>query len=177
MLGSEKEIINELKKNNECDILSFIAVPLSEENKEQIKKFNNANDKYFYKNGNVLKNIIDYRKELKKVINNYDAVICYNVAYPWLKLPKINKRKKSILILADFSDTNSFKNIILKLYAKICKNDIRRYEYVVGLSEKTKYFLKKKSKVYLYSWWYRFRRLSKCKAYKERWQVKNNVLW
>lgn len=142
----QSKIINELRKNYCLDVLSFVAVPLSEENKKQIDKFNDDNNRYFYKENNILKSILNYRKKLKQIVNNYDIVISYNVAYPWLGLPKMKKNKKSILLLADFSDSNSFNNIILKIYSKICKKDIRSYSTVVGLSENTERFLKNNQK-------------------------------
>lgn len=143
----QMNLINELKKECTVDIASFIAVPMTEEQIKKIDNYNdnNKNDRYFYKGNNFVKNLKKYRKYIKKVINNYDFVMTYNVQYPWFGLNKICKNK-SILILADFSDTKSYSNYIYKIYAQICKNEIKKYDYVIGLSKNHKKFLKNKQK-------------------------------
>lgn len=139
----QSNFINCLRKIHDCDVLSFVAVSTTKEQREKISKFATSKNKYFYKEKNMIFSIFKYRKMLKKEIKKYDTVIAYNVAYPWLLLPQIARQQKTILILADFSDTNSYKNPLMKLYAKICKRDIRKYDYVIGLSKNAKKLLKK----------------------------------
>ena len=140
----QSKIINYMRNSHEVDVFSFVAVPITEEDKENILKHSDKNNIYFLKKPNTIKSILRYRRELKKVSKNYDLIIACNVVYAWLNLPKFNKN--TMLLLSDFSDSNSYSNILLKCYAKICKHDIRKYKYVVGLSEDTKFMLKKKQK-------------------------------
>lgn len=144
----QMNLIKELRKNVNVDILSFICVPLTKNQQRKIDDYNNENksDKYYYKGSNIFANIKKFRKEIKEKSKKYDLVMTFNVNYPWLRLPKISKCKKNLLILSDFSDTNSFSNILLKKYAKICKKDFLGYTHVVGLSKFHKNYLNKNQK-------------------------------
>lgn len=144
----QMNLINELRKNVDVDILSFICVPLTEQQQRKIDNYNKKNkyDKYYYKGSNTFLNIKKFRKEIKEKSKNYDLVMTFNVNYPWLRLPRISKCEKNLLILSDFSDTNSFSNPLLKIYAKICKRDFLDYTHVVGLSKLHKNYLNKNQK-------------------------------
>lgn len=101
-----------------------------------------------FKNGNIIKSMFIYRKKLKKVLKETDAVIAYNVCYPWLLLPCMacHRKCKSIVILADYSGTESYSSLFMKLFAKACLFDMRKYDLVVGLSSNIKNKLRKKQK-------------------------------
>ena len=142
----QMNMINSLRKSNHVDIASFVAVPLDENQKKQLDLASNDNDKYYYKGKNIISSIISFRKYILKKYKNYDLVIFYNVAYPWLKIAKKMKQVKTTLILADFSEAVSYSNILLKIYANLCKKDIMTYDNVVGLSYSTKRFLKRDQK-------------------------------
>lgn len=142
----QNNLIRSLKKTEKVDIVSFVAARLTEEQISKLKKHEKKEQKYFYKGNNIIKNVIEFRKYIKNVSIEYDLVMAYNVAYPWLFLSKIIGKVKSTLILADFSDSCSYKNLILKIYAWVCKQDIRTYDNVVGLSKNVNRFLKNKQK-------------------------------
>ena len=71
-------------------------------------------------------------------------IVVYNVDYVTWLVPIFAKlkKKRSILILADFSDDTCFDNSIRKIYAKVQGRAIQQYDVVIGLSERTKRFLK-----------------------------------
>lgn len=86
-------------------------------------------------------------KILFYVISNLSKtnnIVVYNVDYVTWFIPFFAslKKKRSILILADFSDETCFDNPIRKIYANIQGRAIQRYDVVIGLSERTKKFLK-----------------------------------
>lgn len=139
-------MINSLKKKNNVDIISYVAVPLNDEQRNKLDNLSNEHEKYFYKNKNIFKSVLRFRKYIKSVSKNYDLVIVYNIAYPWIGVNRLAKKIKRTLILADFSEACSYKNLFLKLYAIVCKRDIKRYNNVVGLSHDTKRFLNKNQK-------------------------------
>ena len=140
-------LINEFRKKAEIDIISFVCVPLTLEQQKKLDKYNeNSTDKYYYKGNNFIKNLHEFRKQIKKISKNYDAVMTFNVDYPWINLPNLSKTKNSILILSDFSDVNSYNNVLLKAYAKLCKNNFKKYDLVIGLSKNHKKYLTKNQK-------------------------------
>lgn len=142
----QNNFFNNICKYVECDIASFIAVPLTDVQRKKVESLNCENKWYFTKGKNIFKSILQFRKKIKQNKDRYDAIVCYNIAYPWLFITNIFKRKKTVLILADFSDTKSYKNILLKLYAYICRKNIRKFDYVIGLSKETKNLLKRNQK-------------------------------
>ena len=143
-------IIHSLRKKYTCHLVSFVAYKTDESLYNKIENLSDNENFYFSKGQSTLKNIIKFRKKIKSIINEYDIVISHNSVYPWLFINHyINKKTKTVLLLTDFSDTNSYKNILYKLYATICKIDIKKYNYVVGLSSYTKRYLKQDQKFIL----------------------------
>ena len=51
-----------------------------------------------------------------------------------------------MVILADYTGTESYKNLLMKLYAKICLHDMKKYNLVVGLSSNIENKITKKQK-------------------------------
>ncbi len=143
----QTNFINKLRKKATVDIVSFVAVYIDSHIQKELDIVNDSsNDKYFYKGNHWILNIIKFRNYIKKVIKDYDAVITYNVQYPWFNLPRFSKKTKSLLFLADFSDVDSYSSLLMKLYAQISKKDFKKYSIVVGLSENTKNYLTNKQK-------------------------------
>lgn len=103
---------------------------------------------YVYKSKFRLKSIIELKKLVRKRLKEVDILISYNVFYGNFWMPVIAKRmgKKSVLILADYSDSSSYTNILRKVYAKYQLKSIRKYDCVIGLSEMTKRYLSTKQK-------------------------------
>ena len=148
----QNNIYTFIKKNNKTlQALNYIGYPIEEEKMNIVKEIISLEkDKaYVFKKGNIIKSLFFYRKQLKETLKNVDAVISYNVCYPWLLLPFLAKHRKckSIVILADYSGAESYKSMFMKLYAKVCLFDMRRYDLVVGLSKNIGNKLKKKQKI------------------------------
>lgn len=91
---------------------------------------------YVPKDGKILRSIMEYRRTVRKAMDDTEAVICYNITYAWLRLPAWarKKRNKSIVILADYSESVSYHNPFRKLYAWLQRQSMRRFDTVVGLS-------------------------------------------
>lgn len=106
---------------------------------------------YVLKENRLLKAVWDFHGLLKRTMSDTDVVICYNIAYAWLFLPFISKRKRkrSIVIVADYSESVSYKSLSGKLYAKLQLWSMRRFDTVIGLSENIKDKLRKKQKFVL----------------------------
>ena len=109
LLKSELEILNEFDKNSVVEI----------------------KDKY------VFKSIINFQKQLLNIVDEETVVIFYNMSYAYLGLKnKIEKKKgKSIFLLADHTSSKEYKNILRKLYTKICEYEIRKFEKIITLAE------------------------------------------
>lgn len=106
---------------------------------------------YVFKDKDLLKAIWNFHGLLKRTMSDTETVICYNIAYAWLFLPFMAKRmhKRSIVIMADYSESVSYKSISGKLYAKLQLWSMRRFDTVVGLSGKIKDKLRKKQRFVL----------------------------
>lgn len=106
---------------------------------------------YVFKDKDLLKAIRAFHRLLKRTMSDTETVICYNIAYAWLFLPFMAKRmhKRSIVIVADYSESVSYKSISGKLYAKLQLWSMRRFDTVVGLSGKIKDKLRKKQRFVL----------------------------
>lgn len=135
-------------QGNELEILSYIGFPVE----ENIPDFSETTDffensiEYIYKAGEMKNNIKYFMQKLKKKAANADVVITYNIIYAWLLLPywaKKNK-KRSVLILADYTGALSYQNWIKKVYAELQGYSIRKYDFVVGLSDDAKRLLSRK---------------------------------
>lgn len=111
---------------------------------DDIKKKLTGN--YVFKDKDLLKAIWNFHGLLKRTMSDTETVICYNIAYAWLFLPFMAKRmhKRSIVIMADYSESVSYKSISGKLYAKLQLWSMRRFDTVIGLSGKIKDKLRKK---------------------------------
>ena len=98
---------------------------------------------YFYKSNKLLASVLKYKKAVRGALRDADCIITYNVVYAWMFCPILAKRmrKKSMLILADYSPEEAYSGRIRRRYAKIQLNIIKKYDIVIGLSEKTKALL------------------------------------
>lgn len=133
-------------------VLSFLAVPFSD--KFDLELNRELDYKYIKRKRGIvglLGSIFLFQKRIKEEISRCDFVICYNCIYAWLCLPVLARKmkKKSVMILADYSDTCSYTSIAKKIYARMQKKSIRKYDLVVGLSEASKRLLRVNQKFLL----------------------------
>lgn len=136
-------------KTSSIKALSYIGIDVPGKVMEEIEKEDfQFPISYFSRTRLRLGGALQYHKAIKSCFNEYDGLIAYNVVYAWLFAPIIakKKRKKSILLLADYSPKESYKEILRKAYAQLQLWSIRKYDYVVGLSENTRNYLTKKQK-------------------------------
>lgn len=140
----QNNMIRKLKEaGNEVSELSYAAVPFPEEEKQALEDAG-----VVLKNGNIVNSVLRYRKRLKKEISDKNIAICYNIVYPWLNLPLLAKKKgvKSVVVLADFSEEESYRSLLRKIYVKLQRRCMRRFDVVVGLSENIKFQLRPKQR-------------------------------
>lgn len=134
---------------NMVEIFSYIGFPLEEGDREMIIQGEEAFPiRYVFKEVSFLKSIFACRKVLKEQLAYADVAFAYNSLYAWFVLPYLCRkmRKISVLILADYSGPEACQGIIRKAYAWMMKRNIQKYDIVVGLSERTKRYLKKKQR-------------------------------
>lgn len=108
----------------------------------------NAHEVYVRKDGKLLRSILKYRRMVRKAMDDTKVVVCYNITYAWLSLPvwARKKRNKSIVILADYSEGASYRNPLMKLYARMQGRSMRHFDRVVGLSPNIRGKLKKRQR-------------------------------
>jgi len=127
--------------------LSYLAFPIDASMQTELEKVKHY--QYTIRGSRklvpFLKSLITFNRKMKENLEGKDLVICYNVCYAWLTLPALARKRhvKSAIVLADYSDTDSYKSIFSKLYAKIQKNSFRKFDTVIGLSEHIADHLKK----------------------------------
>ena len=82
---------------------SFLGMNIPDSVKKQLK------GNYVFKDSGLLRGIQEYSGLIKRTMSDTETVICYNIAYAWLILPLMAKRrhKRSIVIVADYSETKS----------------------------------------------------------------------
>lgn len=141
-------LTNQMKKKHSLKILSYIGVSFDEEAREELQSQKDDNIRYYFKSKGVLAGVFQMLCAIWKEMDAFDYAITYNVVYAWMLTPIIAKikRKKSVLILADYSPVEAFVGKKQQLYARIQCFFIGRYDYVIGLSENTKRYLNSKQK-------------------------------
>lgn len=123
--------------------LSYIGMGVSEHTKEELERDKGEQVQYVIKQRNILKQLWKFNRRLKRAIAENDCAVCYNVVHMWFILPYFcrMKKKKSILILADYSGPESYKNIVRKVYSRLQLMSMRKFDCVVGLSANVKKLL------------------------------------
>lgn len=124
---------------------SFLGMSIPEKIKRQLC------GNYVFKGNGLVKGIKDFHLLLHRTMSDTETMICYNIAYAWLFLPLMAKRmhKRSIVIMADYSESVSYKSLPGKLYAKLQLWSMRQFDTVIGLSDNIKDKLRKKQKFIL----------------------------
>lgn len=133
-----------LKKQGKVVIQSYVGIPVEKDIQQamdlecqDIKEIS-----YNYASKYKLRGVLQYQRAVKKQIKEVDYVVAYNAVYAWLFLPLwVKHEKKSVLILADYSPKESFQGVFRRLYALAQLKSIRKYDYVVGLSENVRGYL------------------------------------
>ncbi len=142
----QNNFIRNLKQGgHQVKSAAFLAVPFD---RDLLQKATTDHDYQYEMSQTGVRGLHSSLRRFKKLVNNLleeaDCVMCYNMTYAWLWLASMakHKGKKSVIILADYSGPESFQSWKQKLYANFQKKSIQQFEIVVGLSAKTKEFLK-----------------------------------
>ena len=138
-----------LEEWDSVEILSYIGININSALQDEICSLSvksNSKIKYCFRSKKIIKGVLKMMQIIWCEMKRNDCIITYNVIYAWIFAPICAKimKKKSFLILADYSPTISYTSKIQQLYAKIQQFFIRRYDYVIGLSENTKKYLTSK---------------------------------
>lgn len=131
----------ELSKTDDVEVVSYIAVKTDNEVKEELLDGNQWN--YTFKSKGIVGSLIAYQKKIRKYLRVSDCLITYNVFYPWMGaiLTARRLKKKSILILADYSPEESYSGIKKRLYARAQSFLMKKYDVIVGLSSNTRKYI------------------------------------
>lgn len=137
-------LCSQIKRDNSLEILSYIGLNVDDKLKKELEHQKESNITYFFKSRGLLGGILKMLYATWKEMRNCDYVITYNVVYAWMLTPVLAKlrRKKSVLILADYSPKESYSRKKQRIYARIQQYFIGKYDFVIGLSENTKRYLK-----------------------------------
>lgn len=143
----QNNIIANLKKcGHEVVARAYIGVPVPEDTRKELKNT-------VFKEQSIIKSFFSYygKGRLDKLLNDSDAVICYNIIYVWIILPYLaNKHHvRSIAIIADYSEEICYNNLVGKLYAKLQRISMRHFDTVIGLSAQIEGKLRKRQKFIL----------------------------
>ncbi len=131
----QNNMIANLKKcGHEVTECAYIGAPVPEEIRE-LQKNNTV-----FKSKGFLGSILEYRRLVRKLLSDNETVMCYNITYAWVFLPFwVNKKKKrSIAIIADYSEAVSLQSFLGKCYAGLQGFSMRHFDIVIGLSANIK---------------------------------------
>lgn len=141
-----RNFCTQFEKEHFLDIISYVGIHIDEQTKNELKQCEKKDRKvkYVFKSRKYIKGILEMIFLICKEMHKYDYAITYNVVYAWMFVPIISKimRKKSVLILADHSPSESYHSVGKRMYANVQQYFMGQYDYVIGLSEKTKKYLK-----------------------------------
>ncbi len=129
---------------------SYVGIDISKE-QEQIledRSENSRNECYVIRSRGILKSVAKYCRIVRQAINDMDIVVCYNIIYAWILLP-VWCGNKGIAIVADYSESISYNNMIKKLYAWVQLWSMRRFHTVIGLSANIRSKLRKRQRFLL----------------------------
>lgn len=137
----QNNFVRYLKKEVLISICSYVCTPY-----EDIHGSSKGQDEEYdciVKKRSKLLVCVRFFRTVKEKIKDYNNVIVYNVDYITLFVPYLakNKKKKSILILADYSEEDCYEKWIRRLYARFQKRVIKKYDVVIGLSENVNRFV------------------------------------
>lgn len=136
---------DEIKKIYPIKILSYVGIDISTEIKEKLRQRNNSDSDlaYYFKSRFKVAGVVAYWHAINRNLRDAECIIAYNPVYAYLNVPYMAHRhkKKSILILADYSPEETYKGRLRRIYALLQLKSIRKYDMVIGLSENTKVYL------------------------------------
>ena len=137
-----------IMENHYLKILSYIGVKFDEDSKKELNQQKTEIIQYFFKSKRIIGGVLKMLCATWSALKDCDYAITYNTIYAWMLTPILARmrHKKSILILADYSPIESYVSAKQRVYARIQQYFIGKYDYVIGLSEHTRKYLKEGQK-------------------------------
>lgn len=137
----------ELCREHEVAFYSYLGIDVTEDVWSRICA-DTSGIRYFRKSSDKITGVLRYRKAVKAALEEADCIITYNTVYAWLFAPDMARAmgKKSALILADYTPMEAYSSAAGKVYAWLQAKVMRQYDFVIGLSEQTREFLRPKQK-------------------------------
>jgi len=137
----QKEVIKNLARKNEIQILTYIGYPIEP---ETIQKMSSALEKkgilYIIRSASSFRiySFLKYILLLCKAINNNQVILLYNYYYINFMVPYLSRITgvKSVLIVADHTEPEEYSNPVRKFLAKKISHDFEKFDLLVFLSEK-----------------------------------------
>ena len=141
----QNNLIHAMKSNHDVQTISYINYRVTYDRKEILECCERDNIEPVIQDKSPIESFLKFRKVLKENIKWADVVIVYNVLYAWFGVADImrRKRKKSVAIIADFTNWKEQKSFLRKIYALITTKEFQRYSKVVMLSPGVEKYLSK----------------------------------
>jgi len=91
---------------------------------------------YIFKDGKILRAIKEYREKILCEVRKGDYVVFYNAVYPTVFMENAIRKKMAfpVLLMADYSEPQEYKNLPRKVLAYLAKIDMGLYDRYVVLS-------------------------------------------
>lgn len=143
-----RNLVKGLKNNNALvKTITYVTIPVND-SKYRVKTLEEDNNIYFFKDKLIFPSMLQFRRKFKKIVDKETIVIFYNISYSVWGLIDNFKSKgiKSLLILADYTNSIEYNNSIRKFMAKNDEKEFKKFEYAVILSANVKKMLNQKCK-------------------------------
>lgn len=139
----QAEMIAELKKTFEVEILSYIGFPIGVNNVEGLAmKFNQRGILHVIRDAYTtrLRVFLEYCRLVKRHLKGKKCVLLYNYNYLNFCIPYFAQKLgvKTILIVADYSEPQEYHNPIRKIFALKEARDHRNFDGLIFLSKELK---------------------------------------
>ena len=160
-----RNLIGGLETNGaEVITLSYITIPVERRLVEDEKRKHSNRHRYIIKDKTVLSSLLKFRKEFKYVARNCQLVIFYNVSYVMWGLCEYLNHKgiKSLLILADHTDSSEYRSFARKVITRINEKEFKVFGNVIILSPNVKSMLNPDAKIIRMEGGIRIRDYDKC---------------
>lgn len=139
----QNNLVDSLKTIGNVKTLSFVNIPTGNDRDEILAA--SDEDYQIILAESIVRAVKEYRTLLKKNVKWADLVIVYNSMYPWFGVGKIagKRKKKSVIVLADYTPASEQSQLARKLYALAMKMDFSCYTRMVLLSSGSEKYVSK----------------------------------
>lgn len=144
----QNNLLKAMKQENTVKTIAFINYPVNGESVE-IRKAAEAEEIECFFTEDSKAAVLQFRGKMREYAEWADLAIVYNMMYPWYGIGSYMKRlaKKSIVIIADYTNWKEYKSLPRKAYALLNALEFRKYGKVVMLSQGMKKYIKSNQQV------------------------------